>query len=788
MVVQVEMQSQDPPQPNENSGLHDAPSLRVCLISALTVADFIDFDLVSETHSTTGAQLGILTLAAILRRLGIEPHVINLDDLFFAFLKQLKQPLSDSEAAGEIDPAGAIDESPPVAAPDVEEYFFPFVAERLKALRFDVYGLSSICSSYPLTLRLAAELKRLNPRAPIILGGPQASVVDVPTMRNFACVDFIVRGEADETFPALLRSLASPDGNDYKRLPGITFRQEDEIVRNHNAPVIEELDSLPLPAFDFDPQLRSRGGIHLEIGRGCPFACTFCSTNDFFRRNFRLKSPGKMIEEISSIKQEYGISYFSLVHDMYTVDRRKVVDFCDAVRQSGEVFTWGCSARTDCIDDDLIQLMGEAGCRGIFFGIETGSQRLQEVIRKRLDLAEAVKRIEFADSCGIETTVALIVGFPEETRDDLRDTIHFFIDALRFDRAEPQCSLLAPLAATPIQERFKDQLIWDDGLVSDMSQQGWRQDPAEQEMIKAYPEIFPNFYSIPAKHLARGYVKDVMDFATYLATWFRWLPVALLQDSGDFLQVFDRWTIWLAARIPTAADEDLGRTPYYSHRRFRSEFLEFVKDCYLPEMAKAKTAIKTLAETEGLLFVSRSQPQPQPPNELELTSETVPYRSGGLVVMDVDLNYKELIKALRTRANLAAIPERRTPIVFTPQKKEIKVWQVTPLSEMLLRLCNGRRTIGEITQEFSIRANGFEGMVANGVAGIPPEQVCLFGLKQLEKDGLIDFSPRTDEFEDDEDEAFNVAPSPTEATEATRRLTAAQATNTQQPWPPRTAA
>src|SRR6185295_13886713 len=110
-----------------------------------------------------------------------------------------------------------------------------------------------------------------------------------------------------------------------------------------------------------------------------------------------------------------------------TIDRKKVVAFCDAVVESGEKFTWGCSARTDCIDDELLELMARAGCTGIFFGIETGSQRLQHVIK---------------------TTVALIAGFPEETREDLRDTIHFFIDSLRFDHAEPQCSLLAPLAAT----------------------------------------------------------------------------------------------------------------------------------------------------------------------------------------------------------------------------------------------------------------------------------------------------------------------------------------------------
>ena len=82
---------------------------------------------------------------------------------------------------------------------------------------------------------------------------------------------------------------------------------------------------------------------------------------------------------------------------MYTIDRKKVVAFCEAILASGEKFTWGCSARTDCIDDDLLQLMASAGCTGIFFGIETGSQRLQDVIKKKLDLDEARQRIACAD-------------------------------------------------------------------------------------------------------------------------------------------------------------------------------------------------------------------------------------------------------------------------------------------------------------------------------------------------------------------------------------------------------
>ncbi len=722
----------------------------VCLLSALTVADFIDFELVTETHSTTGAQLGILTLAAILRKEGFSCQVVNLDDLFLAFLKEQHQSVEGEDGRN-------------------DEFFLPFVVEHLKTLRFDVFGLSTICSSYPLTLRLAAEIKKINPKSKVVLGGPQASVVDVPTMKAFPCIDFIVRGEADETFHALLMRLATNEGN-WENLQGITFRRGDQVVRNANAPVVTNLDALPLPALDLDPHLRKRGGIHLEIGRGCPFACTFCSTNDFFRRNFRLKSPGKMIEEISFIKKEYGINYFSLVHDMYTVDRRKVIAFCEAVRESGEMFTWGCSARTDCIDDDLIRLMGEAGCRGIFFGIETGSQRLQHVIKKNLDLKEAVSRIAFADRCGIDTTVALIVGFPEETRDDLRDTIHFFIDSIRFDHAEPQCSLLAPLAATPIQEQHKDELVYDD-LVSDMSQQGWRQDPLEVEMIKSYPDIFPNFYSIPAL-LDRRYVKEVLDFVTYLATWFRWLPVALLQDSGDVLAVFDRWTAWRSNRSQCDTDEDLGRTPYYSHRRFRSELLEFVKSCYIPEMAAAPAAISAVLAAESLLFSPRHPADRAAMPEVELNPESVPRRSEGLFMLELDVDYSEVIKSLRAGVDLRKIAERQTTVVFTPLEKQTKVWKMSPLSLQLLALCDGRRSISEIARELSMPDGAFD--------GIPLDQVCIFGLNQLCKDGLLEFSSEPVEEEDETSYEPVIA-------EPTWRLPTSQTTNNQQPWPPRSA-
>jgi radical SAM superfamily enzyme YgiQ (UPF0313 family) len=711
--------------------------LTVCLVTALTVADFIDPELIAQAHVKTGAQLGVLTLAARLREHGFVPLIANLDDLFFDFVRRRKMS-------------------------SLGELFFSFVAGHLRERSADVFGLSSICSSYPLTLRLAEEIRRSSPGATIVVGGPQASVVDVATLQAFPCIDAIVRGEADDTFPALLQLLKADDSR-WETIGGITFRRGDEIVRNQNAPAVDDLDRLPLPAFDLDTRIRDRGGIHLEIGRGCPFACTFCSTNDFFRRNFRLKSTPRMIADIGAIKREFGVTYFSLVHDMYTIDRKEVVAFCEAAIASAEPFTWGCSARTDCVDDELLALMARAGCTGIFFGIETGSQRLQKIINKKLDLAEAKRRIAAADRHRVNTTVALIVGFPEETRDDLRDTIHFFIDCLRFDHAEPQCSLLAPLAATPVYDEHKHHLVLDH-IFSDMSHQSWSQDPIETAMIEAHPDIFPNFYAIPTVLLERRYIKEVMDFATYLATWFRWLPVVILQDSGDLLGVFDRWQQWRTARPPRHSDEDIGWTPYYSHRRFHHEFLEFVDEYYVPEMAHAKAAVAAAARAEAARASDTCPPVVQEADSVE--AGCIPYRRHDLIAIDVEVDYKQLIESLKNGSDLSLVAASDTIVAFNPADEQLDVWQLPPVSASLLRLCDGRRTVSDIAREFSPD----EALLG----GIPIGTACVFGLTQLRDDGFIGLSsaPLIWQKEDPNSRSPRVSLPP-------------QVGNTQQPWPPR---
>jgi radical SAM superfamily enzyme YgiQ (UPF0313 family) len=160
---------------------------------------------------------------------------------------------------------------------------------------------------------------------------------------------------------------------------------------------------------------------------------------------------------------------FNLVHDMFTVDRRRVVEFCEAMIESGTGFQWSCSARTDCVDEELLRLMARAGCNGIFFGIETGSKRMQRIIDKDLNPAQNRAMVEATDRLGIVTTVSVIVGFAEETEDDLRQTLDVYVHALRQPHALPQVPILAPLSGTPVFAEQRPAEIGGSRLSSGLS-------------------------------------------------------------------------------------------------------------------------------------------------------------------------------------------------------------------------------------------------------------------------------------------------------------------------------
>ncbi len=676
--------------------------MKICLISPPTLTEFND-RVVDETEAARlifqHAPMGILSLAAVLGRQGVAVEVVDLNRVYHDYLN------------------GGFKE---------ELEFCDYAGRQLREITADVFGFSTICSSYPLTLRLARGVRRAHPDAFVILGGPQASVVAEPTLESFPFVDQIVRGEAEETLPRLLDALAG-GGKHLELIAGITYRKQNQIIRNPNAPVIEDLDRLPLPAFHLCRIVKHSRYMPLEAGRGCPFACTFCSTNDFFRRRFRLKSPHVLVEQMKLLKHTYGISSFDLIHDMFTVDRRKVIEFCDAIQHSGEVFTWGCSARTDCIDDELIDLMAESGCNGIFFGIDSGSDRMQTLMHKRLNLSDAAARIKRANSRKISHTVSLIAGFPEETKEDLRASVNFIGDSLRHSHATIQLHLLAPLAETPITTEYKDRLIYDD-IFSDISFQGWEQDPEEREMIGEYPGLFPNFYAVPTR-LDRQYLRELREFLLHGIDNAKWLIALLYRDRGDLLGVFDQWLGWSKVHRKQDGAVDTSRR-YYSGDEFPKDLIRFVRFQCLPK-AQFPHLLQTLLEVESaqLSFSGNSNGSKRAPivfTNLAVTPTIAPKAR----VVRATADYGRVLRALKRKERFDSIPIEQVCLGLLKHDDKVKVVRLNDASYELLKLCDGARTINQIAAEFSTAKT----------LGVSPVKASVYGLVSLARQGFLEIN------------------------------------------------
>ncbi|MFL6388892.1 MAG: B12-binding domain-containing radical SAM protein [Terriglobales bacterium] len=663
--------------------------MKVCLISPPTVTT-VENRWMLEMEATQplleGLALGVLTLASGLLAEGVEVDVVDSDLLAFDFIR-----------CGEFDRGTS---------------FAQYVAAHLAESKADVFGFGTICSGYPATIRMAEELKKLCPKTPIVLGGPQASVVDVPTLAKFDFIDYVLCGEADSSMIEFVRCVASE--SDMNAVPGLTHRRHGGIHRNVVVLPLLNMDLVRLPAYHLHPYTERLRSIPLEIGRGCPFGCSFCSTNDFFRRKFRLKSPQRVMEEMDWIAERYHPEFFDFVHDMFTVDRKRVVAFCEAFIASGRNYKWGCSARTDCLDPELIDLMAEAGCAAIFFGIESGSSKIQKVIGKRLDLEEAARHVRLCADRGMTTTVSCIIGFPEEEDSDLRSTIQFVGESLRSRKSLPQVHILCPLPETPLHKRFRGKLALEE-IGSELSQLGWSQDKAERNLIEDNPDVFPNFYSIPTPFLDRDRLYEIREFYLKCLHRFRWLLVAWSTRTGDLLSIFDEWREWRSGSITFQDGFDMRR--YYATWKFDGDFVDFLFQQPPHLMTHAEKALLDFEVALRDQIRTCGEPPPQQPRATTLTSDMYLGLERYVYVFSLNYDIPAIIKLLENGQDAnRAIDSKGYFATRLTSEHSVEVLKLPALAAKFMQICNPPKQLSKILQEFADHCPADLGITCNEAA------------------------------------------------------------------------
>ena len=527
------------------------------------------------------------------------------------------------------------------------------IAEIIDDRQADLIGFGSISAGYPITIAMARETKRRRPDLPCVLGGPQASAVATETLEAFPEIDFVLRGEADLTFPAFLEGLES--GGDPSQIDGLTFRSNGQVEERALGP-LPDLATLPLPLYRLSHHIDADTTLALELGRGCPYACTFCSTNDFFRRRFRLKPAHQVLTEMRLLADRFGVDRFELVHDMFTVDRRKLIELCDVLSASGEGFTWSVSARTDRVDEELLRRMYDAGCRGIFYGIETGSQRLQKIVKKRLDLEKAREALRCTNDLGMKAVASLIVGFPEETEEDFRQTVDFFVETLRSPLLTPQLHLLAPLPGTPIAR--ENPLIADDRRSDLSSDLGTAE---ERASIEHHPDVFSSFLAVPTWG-PRSVLGQTRDFLVEIAVELRWLLPAVHEEwhAFDLARRFRRWST-------------------EGERPDRERLLAFVREQLLPE-SNAPAALESLLTLYSDDPKAGSTADDGPKQRVAADTRLVRLR----------VDYGELLAALKVGRSLAALQPMEKIYLMRTSRGRTEVVELDPFLADLLESARGR--------------------------------------------------------------------------------------------------
>jgi len=381
--------------------------------------------------------LGLCVLAAHLRRYG---HAISILDL----------DLEEKSASH---------------SPD--HYLETFEAA-LREQRPQVVGFTSMFNNSLHAERLIRATKTVDCSIITVAGGSHFGALPQESLHRIAELDFAICGEGEGALSNLLSALQ--DGTTVEQTPGLCYRTPHGIQENPAGPLLELNDVQPTwNSLDGILDLRRyvttipndspRKTIYIEAGRGCPFACSFCATAPFWQRRYRVKAIDSIVAEMRYLYEQYQYDTFMLVHDLLTVDRHFVSDFCDALFAARLPVEWTANHRADLKLGPLAPKMRSAGCSSVFMGIESASDRIQKEVHKGLTREQIMSTVHSLREVGIASTCSFIIGFPSETAADVSATIEL-AGRLKMIGAEPvQVHRLrrwppAPLAALDLQASF----------------------------------------------------------------------------------------------------------------------------------------------------------------------------------------------------------------------------------------------------------------------------------------------------------------------------------------------
>lgn len=272
------------------------------------------------------------------------------------------------------------------------------------------------------------ELKRIKPPLLTVIFGAHPTFMPKYSLSSGG-VDIIVRGEPEYSVRDIFRNLKN--GDSWYSVRGIGYKRNDEIIINDNYPYIDNLDDLPIPdrsllpkADYYNPIVSRMPYTTAETSRGCPGKCSFCTAPNMYGGRIRCRSVKNVIEEIEYIM---GLGYREIYYrdETWTTFKRRNTELLERIIKNKYNLRWICNVRTGTIDKEALKLMKKAGCHLIKVGVESGSQRILDKSRKKINVGDTAKLFEWAKEIDMDTHAHLMVGMPGEDQESLNETTRF---------------------------------------------------------------------------------------------------------------------------------------------------------------------------------------------------------------------------------------------------------------------------------------------------------------------------------------------------------------------------
>jgi anaerobic magnesium-protoporphyrin IX monomethyl ester cyclase len=314
-----------------------------------------------------------------------------------------------------------------------------------------IFGLSCLTAHVVRGYQLAEMIKAEFSDSTVIAGGLHPTALPEEALTT-GHIDYVVRGEGEEVLLQLHNALRN--GADPSRLMGVSFKRDGRIVNNPEAPLVPELDDIPIFPYElFDHPKYDMGFI--TSSRGCPYKCTYCSQRMLTGTTYRYKSAARIVEELAILINRYGQKQIVFYDDNFCFKSKRVVDVCDAIMAAGlhKQCSFSVQTRADNFPPDLVPILAAAGFRHAGFGMETGVNRLAKLIGKGETVEQHLEAVELGKRHGFDISLFMILGLPTETRADREASFRVV------QQAKVQASKynnLIPYPGTPIYSDLKD--------------------------------------------------------------------------------------------------------------------------------------------------------------------------------------------------------------------------------------------------------------------------------------------------------------------------------------------